>query len=85
MGIVSVQTNECHREIQFEEGHPGRNCHIGLKEIDLRLCQHCVWLGVKTNSVQKLGTFTGPELMEMLAFVDGMRERHAAKASEGQQ
>lgn len=64
---VTLQVKVCYREYKFKEGDARRDCHFGLKELDLSKCAFCSWFGDRPGDARKIVAVSGPQDLMQLA------------------
>ena len=62
---ITLSTKLCYREAKYPAGHPLRDCHVGLTQLDARICGHCTWY--QTADEKKMASITGPTMLKAVA------------------
>jgi hypothetical protein len=75
--VITVETRICRREHKFPEGDPQRDCHLGLQQLDARVCGFCTW--TDSIGVKKVAALTGEHSVRLVDFMKQMKDESAEK------
>ena len=77
---VSTVIMGCGREHKFTEDDPQRECHLGLKTLDLEKCQWCVWFNSQTGKRSRL--LTGGQAVALTGMLKTLRQSGEVELNE---
>jgi len=69
---VMTVTLACRREHKFSVGDTRRECHLGLKGLDLEKCANCIWFDCTTGQRSRL--LTGGQALALTGMLRSLKE-----------